>query len=199
MKHQITGLLLCGAMALTSCSSMSDDSLVRTQAVSIGALTGAVGGAALGTGIAALTGNKKNLAAGAIIGAGAGAVIGAIAGGIWGESVVKEKHAYAEEMDYIRANIQELDGRAAQIDKCNATLQDTIARLKRTKSKLSPSVAASTKKDINKLIELTDKDIATARAAGNNAALSNKVASVTAKRNQLQSLAAKLDAVTEKV
>lgn len=196
MKHQITGALLCGAMFFSSCSNMDDDSLVKVQTISIGAVGGAAVGAGLGAAVGALAGgNSKDVAAGAIIGGVVGLLAGAAAGDSWGDSVVKEKQAYRSEMEYIKANIAQLDGRAKQLDDCNAEL---AAQIKKRGNQISAASAAKTKKNINELITLTNKDIATAQSAG-DPTLNQKVAEVTAKRDNLQALAAQLDAVSEKV
>lgn len=198
MKNKITGLVLCGAMAATpllntSCSSMSDDSLVKAQALSIGAAGGALAGAAVGAGVAALAGgNSKDVGMGAIIGAGVGLLGGLIAGNAWGDKVVAEKSAFRNEMEWYQAHIAQLDGRAKQVEEANAKLTASINSGK----KITAKQAKATTKTVNQLIEACDKDIANAKKA-NNASVNSHIASLTTKRNNLQSQLGALSALTE--
>ncbi len=68
MKTQITAVVMAGALALSACQSVSD----QTKATGTGAAAGAVGGAVIATLLGA---NSGWTAAGALAGAAAGAMV----------------------------------------------------------------------------------------------------------------------------
>lgn len=163
-------------MALSSCNSLSDETLTRLQ----GTFIGIPGGGAAGAGIGALAGGKK----GAVIGAGAGVLVGGIAGYVWGDSVAKEKEQYARTEDYVRAHIKQLDSRVDDAEEINEKLQDQIASMQKENRRLATADYNTLRNQVNSNIKTINSDIAAADRAAKSASGDN-LAELREKRTAL--------------
>ena len=155
LRKTLVATLSLGMLAgTTSCSSMSDGSRTRAQGSTLGAVAGAALGAALGL---AAGGNSKAVVAGLA----AGAAVGALAGYAWGDSIVKQKEAYASMEEYVRDNNIQLSKRIEETKEYNMKLQQQVARLRVQGKRLSDSERAEAQRSI----DLISQDLATARDA----------------------------------
>lgn len=189
MKHHITKLT-AGALALgmlcttTSCSSTSDGATTQIQGTTLGMLGGAAVGAVAGL---AIGGNTKSVITGLAVGAAAGAIIGFS----WGNSIVKQKRAYASMEQYVSDNNKQLSNRIAQTKQYNQKLQKQINALNGDKSKLDQKARANAQKGLN----LINQDIATAQDAKKEAQgadlveLNNKINELNKEKAVLSELA----------
>lgn len=200
MKKNYTGLFMCGALLAssltTSCTSMSDRSLVKVQAISLGAVGGAAAGAALGAAAGALAGgNSKDVGTGALIGAGIGLLGGIIAGDKWGDYVVKEKEAYKSEIEWRQNHIAVLNQWTSNVENSNANIQKQIQS-----GKVSAKCYNNTVKEVAEMNEKIDVSIANAKKSGaaNSADVSSRIAALEKQRTQLQDSLNQLGSVVEK-
>ena len=189
MKHHLTkltaGVLAIGMLASTSsCSSTSDGTMTQIQGTTLGMLGGAAVGAVAGL---AIGGNTKSVVTGLAVGAAAGA----IAGFSWGNSIVKQKRAYASMEQYVSDNNKQLSNRIAQTKQYNQKLQKQINALNGDKSKLDQKARANAQKGLN----LINQDIATAQDAKKEAKgsdlveLNNKINELNKEKAVLSELA----------
>lgn len=200
MKKNYTGLFMCGALLAgsltTSCTSMDDRSLVKVEAIGIGALGGAAVGAGVGAAAGAIVGdNKKDVAAGAMIGGGVGLIGGLFVGNSWGDRVVAQKDAFKSTIDWHKAHIAELNALANKVDETNASIQAKIKT-----GKVSAACYKNTCKDIASLNKKIDTDIANAKNSGaaKSGDVSSRIAALTSKRNRLQRSLNQLGSIVEK-
>lgn len=200
MKKNYTGLFMCGALLAssltTSCTSMEDRSLVKVEAISIGAVGGAAAGAALGAAAGAIAGgNSKDVGTGALVGAGIGLIGGLIAGNEWGNEVIAKKDAFQNEIEWRKAHIERLDKWASKVDESNASIQAKIKS-----GKVSAKCYKNTSKTVQSMFKSLDADIANAKSSGaaNSSDVGSRVAALTAKRNALQESLNQLGSVVEK-
>lgn len=200
MKKNYTGLFMCGALLAssltTSCSSMSDRSLVKVQAISLGAAGGAALGAAAGAAAGALAGgNGKSVGTSALIGAGIGLIGGIIAGDKWGDHVVKEKEAYKSEIEWRQNHIAVMNQWTSNVEKANADIQKQIQS-----GKISAKCYDSTVKYVADMNKVIDEDIARAKNSGaaDSADVSSRIAALEKQRTQLQDSLNQLGSVVEK-
>lgn len=185
-RKTLVATLSLGVLATTtSCSSMSDGTKTRTQ----GTVLGTLGGAGLGAlaGLAA-GGNTKSVITGLVVGAAAGA----IAGFAWGDSVVKQKEAYASMEEYVKDNNTQLGNRISQTKEYNKKLSKQVAQLRKEGKTLSDE----DKKEAKQGIDLINKDLATAKDAQKEASgaaldeLNSKIAQMESEKKTLSELAA---------
>lgn len=190
----LTVAMACTTMGFTSCSGMSDRSLVKVQAISTGAAVGALGGAALGAGISAIAGgnSKKNLQA-AAIGAGIGLLAGAIAGNSWGDRVIKKKEEFASMEEYYKQHIDLMNDRTKQVNDVIADLDKSIAK----QEAITAATYAKTKKDVDDLLRRTENEIAAARAE-NNPVVNASADTLSAQRELLVQRMTELEALAIK-
>lgn len=171
--------------SVTSCSSMSDGAMTRTQGTVLGTLAGAGMGALSGL---VTGGNTESVITGLVVGAAAGAV----SGYVWGDSVVRQKQAYASMEEYVRANNTQLSNRISQTKKYNKKLSNQVAQLRKEGKALS----AAEKKEARQGLALIDKDLAAAKDARNEAngaaltELNGKIAELSRQKSTLAELAA---------
>ena len=191
---------MCGAMLAssltTSCSSMSDRSLVKVQAISLGAAGGAALGAAAGAAASALAGgNGKSVGTSALIGAGIGLIGGIIAGDKWGDYVVKEKEAYKSEIEWRQNHIAVLNQWSSNVENSNANIQKQIQS-----GKVSAKCYNNTVKEVAEMNEKIDVSIANAKKSGaaDSADVSSRIAALEKQRTQLQDSLNQLGSVVEK-
>ncbi len=183
--HNATAAIVMTSMmtGVTSCSSMSDKTKTRTQ----GTVMGTLGGAALGA-LAGLAtgGDKKAVITGLVVGAAAGALTGFA----WGESIVKQKEAYASTEEYVRDNNKQLDNRIAETKKYNQKLSQEVSKL-RSEGK---SLSAQERDNAKQGIALIQKDIDTAKQAKQDAQgadlaeLNQKIANLDKEKSVLAEL-----------
>lgn len=172
-KAMVPVLALGILSANTSCSSMSDGTTTQVQGTALGTLGGAAVGALAGL---AIGGNTKSVITGLAVGAAAGAV----AGFVWGNSVVKQKKAYATTEQYVQANNAQLSNRINQTRQYNQKLSKQVASLKAQNKKLSQQE----KKNAQQGIAYINQDITTARDAMKDATGSER-AELSSKINTL--------------
>lgn len=159
IRKPLVPILALGVLfANTSCSSTSDGTTTQIQGTALGTLGGAAVGALAGL---AIGGNTKSVVTGLAVGAAAGA----LSGFVWGNSVVKQKEAYASTEQYIQANNTQLDNRINQTRQYNQNLSKQVASLKAQNKKLSQREKANVQKGIS----LINQDLATARIAKQDA------------------------------
>lgn len=168
-RTSVCGLVSMGCLCSTMTSCTSDATTTQVQGTAIGA----VGGALLGAGIAALAGgDSKAIIASAV----AGGVVGGIAGFAWGNSIVKQKEQYAQTEDYFNAHIENLGNRIQQAELSNAKLKKEIAALQSQHKKLSAAEKKKQQETMNNNLSLMDQDINAARSALNDTDISEKEA-----------------------
>lgn len=182
-----------GSGTFTSCTNMSDRSVVKVQALATGGVAGAAIGAAVGTGIGALAGgSKSDIGTGALIGAGVGLLAGLAVGDSWGDAVVAKKESYKSTEEYIQAHISQLDGRTKQVD---GAIRDIKAQI--AKGTVTAKAATASKKDVDALVQFVDRDIANAREAG-DPQVASRIAILQAKRDDLLNQTSALAALAPK-
>lgn len=180
--------------SFTSCSSMSDSTKTRTQGTAFGALAGGLVGAGIGL---ATGGDTKSV----LIGAAAGALIGGIGGYAWGNSIVKEKEAYASMEEYINDNQKQLDNRITDVQKANSDLSNQIAQLKKDKTAISKENLAKQNAKLTENLALIDTDITTAKDAAKEASgdelaeLNQKIDALSKEKSSLQTNISELDSL----
>lgn len=194
-RYQATAAALVLGVFTTSCSSMSDETQTRTQGTTAGVLIGAGLGALAGL---AIGGNTESVLTGLSVGAAAGAA----AGFVWGDSIVKQKRAYATTEQYVNANNQQLANRINQTKQYNQQLRNQVNSLNAQNKQLSAAKQAEAKAKIKanarEGITAIDQDIANAKAAradatGNELAkLDNNIAALQKEKASLTSELAKL-------
>ncbi len=116
----------------------TDSQTTKAQGAGLGALVGAVGGAALGYAID----GSDGAAAGALIGAGAGA----IGGFAYGSHVANKKAQYASQEAYLDACIAAASNMNQQVASYNQSLANDIAKLKQQNAALASSGAQKSQK-----------------------------------------------------
>ncbi len=190
----IAVVFACSCLSLTSCSGMSDSSVVKVQAITTGAVGGALAGGALAMAGSAIAGggSSTNWKA-AAVGAGVGLLVGAVAGNSWGDSVVEKKEAYKSTEEYIQAHMAQLDGRTTQINGAIADIDKQI----QSQEAITAKAMAATQKAVNELIALTDRDINNAKES-NDPQIAEKITVLEAQRNALVQRVADLDAIVAK-
>ena len=180
--------------SLTSCSSMRDSTKTKSQGTSFGALAGGLLGAGIGL---VAGGNTKSV----LIGAAAGALLGGIGGYAWGDSIVKEKEAYASMEEYISDNQKQLDTRISDVQQANTDLSNQIAKLKADKTAVSKENIAKQNAKLTENLALIDTDITTAKdaameATGDDLAeLNKKIDALSKEKKRLQSNINELDSL----
>lgn len=180
--------------SLTSCSSMSDSTKTRAQGTTFGAIAGGLLGASIGL---VAGGNTKSV----LIGAAAGAMLGGIGGYAWGDSIVKEKAAYASMEEYITDNKKQLDSRITDVQQANSDLSDQIAKLKADKTAISKEKIAKQNAQLSENMALIDADITTAQDAAKEASgtelaeLNEKINALSQEKKSLQSNMSELDSL----
>lgn len=197
MKKNYIGLFVCGAMLVspltTSCTSMSDRSLVKVETIGIGAVGGAAIGAGLGAATAAIAGgNKSDVGTGALIGAGIGLLAGAVVGDSWGDNVIAEKEAFKSEIEWRQAHIQRMDEWTAKVNETNATIQKRISE-----GKVSAKCYNATVKDVESMNKKIDSEIANAKKT-NASDVNARIATLEKQRSQLMASVQSLGAIVEK-
>lgn len=106
-------------LLLSSCASMNDQERTSAQATGLGAL----GGAALGAGIAHATGND------AAMGAVLGLMLGAVGGSVYGQHVANLKAQYARQEDFLDVVIAEARTNRQTWEANNAQLLQDVDRI----------------------------------------------------------------------
>ena len=135
-----------GKMKIATCTLLlpaffvgcTDSQTTKAQGAGLGALVGAVGGAALGYAIDGSDGAAR----GALIGAGAGA----IGGYAYGNHVANKKAKYASQEDYLDACIAAASNMNNQVASYNQSLANDIAKLKQQNAALASSGAQKSQK-----------------------------------------------------
>lgn len=173
IRKATVATLALGVLSTTSCSSMSDGTKTRAQGTAMGMLSGAALGALSGL---IIGGNTKSVITGLAVGAAAGA----IAGFAWGDSVVKQKEAYASMEQYVSDNNRQLSNRIAQTKQYNKKLQNQVAALKKEGKSLDQQQKANAQKGI----ALINQDLATAQDAKKEAH-GDDLAELNSKINEL--------------
>ena len=200
MRQAVTMLLGTGVLlsSLNSCSGLSDSVLTKMQGTGIGAL----GGAAVGTGLGAAAssiagGDSKDVKKAMVIGAVAGAVVGGVIGNRWGASIVKKKETYAKTEDYINDNIKQVDRRLSQASKLNSQLSKQIASIQKSGQKMSKDQKSEMVQTLKTNQGLIRTDIKNAQVALKDPeATAAQRAKLQAKVNSLQ---AQYNALTQNI
>lgn len=111
------------SMSVTNCANTDDGRLAQGQ----GTALGAAGGALLGAGIGALTGNSDSVRKGALIGAGAGA----IGGFAYGSHIANKKAQYKSTEAWLDACIVDAEKKRKAAVAYNQRLSNQLARLQK--------------------------------------------------------------------
>jgi len=118
-----TALCTLLAFSLSQCASTQDGQLAQAQGTGMGA----VGGALLGAGLGALTGNSDAVKKGALIGAG----IGAAGGFAYGTHIANKKAKYKSTEEWLDACISEAEKKRSAAVAYNSRLNKEYARLQK--------------------------------------------------------------------
>lgn len=124
IRHSSKPLLIAGLVGslVSGCAGMNDQQLTVAQGAGVGALVGALAGQAIG-------GDTRST----LIGAAAGGLIGAAVG----NSIAERKAQYANEEDFLNAEIARNQEFIREADAENRQLYADIARLDRESRRLA--------------------------------------------------------------
>ena len=126
-----------------------------------GAGIGAAGGALLGAGIGALTGNSSDVARGALI----GAALGGAGGFAYGTHVANQKAKYASTEAWLDACISDAEKKRSAAIAYNNRLNNELARLQR---EVNTARAAGDKKQLSSLKRQIASERSAAQKEANN-------------------------------
>ena len=152
--------ILASSFTLSSCGAMNDRDKTVAQGKTIGTTGGALAGGGIAFGIAKMFGLRdREAAAFATVGALVGAAVGYQKGKAWGESIVRQKDAYASTEDYLVANIDQANRRTSMLNSENKRLVSQISSLRSQRAQLAKAQSSAQRRSFNNSIASATQEI----------------------------------------